>query len=42
MHLISTKNNNIISNLTNSIINPMPSDGGLWIFKNRSWKLVQL
>ncbi len=33
MKLISTKNNNIISSFKNALFYPMPSDGGLWTFK---------
>ena len=33
MKLISTKNNNILSSFKNAIFYPMPSDGGLWTFK---------
>jgi len=34
MRLISTKNQNITCSFEQALFNPMPSDGGLWIFEN--------
>ena len=33
MRLISTKNKHTISSLENALFNPIPNDGGLWIFE---------
>ena len=33
MRLISTKNKNNTCSFQDALFNPMPSDGGLWIFE---------
>ena len=34
MKLISTKNKGISCSFQDALYNPMPNDGGLWIFEN--------